>query len=118
MLKQALAVTYHVYIAVQLLVVFDDIDSDFGVVKVKQKGGHGGHNGMRDIIAKFGGQSEFPRIKIGIGRPTGQMPVAAYVLGKWHKDELDEKDNAVREAVDAMTAVCELGVGLALSGKR
>ena len=102
----------------QVLVVFDDIDSDFGVVKVKQKGGHGGHNGMRSILGRFSGDQGFPRVKIGIGRPPGQMQVASYVLGRFRKEEVVTKDLAVREAVDAIESVCSLGLQLALSGKR
>lgn len=104
--------------AAQVLVVFDDIDSDFGDVKVKQKGGHGGHNGMRSILGRFNGDQGFPRVKIGVGRPPGQMQVAAYVLGRFKKDEIATKDLAVREAVEAMESVCGLGLQLALSGKR
>jgi peptidyl-tRNA hydrolase, PTH1 family len=101
-----------------VVVVFDDIDSDFGVVKIKQKGGHGGHNGMRSIIERFSGQRDFPRVKIGIGRPTGQMTVASYVLGKFRKDEEDTKSIAVRDAVEAIESICALGMEAALSGRR
>ena len=101
-----------------MLPVYDDIDGELGVVKLKLKGGHGGHNGMRSIIERFGGQKDFPRVKIGIGRPNGQMDVAAYVLGKFRKDEMQTKAALVMDAVDAINAVCELGLEAALSGKR
>lgn len=104
--------------SVQVVVLFDDLDSDFGVVRIKQKGGHGGHNGMRSIIGRFGNSKEFPRVKIGIGRPPGQMPAAAYVLGRFRKDEAEVKERAVIEAADAVDAICGLGLEIALSGKR
>ena len=98
--------------------MYDDLDNDLGAVRLKQKGGHGGHNGMRGIIQHFGGEKNFPRIRIGIGRPPGSQDTISWVLGRFGKHEVDEKDIAIREAVEAATAVCELGLELALSGKR
>ena len=102
----------------QVVVVHDDLDNDLGAVRVKQKGGHGGHNGMRSILERFANSRDFPRVKIGIGRPPGQLPVAAYVLGRFRKDEAEEKGLAVAAAADALDAICGLGLELALSGKR
>ena len=64
----------------QILVVYDDLDLPLGKVRLRGKGGHGGHNGMRSITQHLSGSQDFPRIKIGIGRPAGQLPVAAFVL--------------------------------------
>lgn len=64
-----------------ILVVYDDVDRPAGSLRYRTAGGHGGHNGMRDIIQKCGG-NQFHRIKIGIGRPLGNKKVADYVLGK------------------------------------
>lgn len=64
----------------QVLVVHDDLDMDTGRVRLRAKGGHGGHNGMRSIIQHMKGSQDFPRLKIGIGRPAGQLPVASFVL--------------------------------------
>jgi peptidyl-tRNA hydrolase, PTH1 family len=86
----------------QVLVVFDDLDSDFGAVKLKQKGGHGGHNGMRSIIQWFGNSHAFPRIKVGIGRPEGPIPIASYVLGRFGEDQQAELDAVIRSGVCAV----------------
>lgn len=64
----------------QVLVVHDDLDLPTGKVRLRAKGGHGGHNGMRSIVQHLQGSQDFPRLKIGIGRPAGQLPVAAFVL--------------------------------------
>jgi peptidyl-tRNA hydrolase, PTH1 family len=101
-----------------VLVVHDDLDSDLGVVRLKEKGGHGGHNGMRNILKHFSGDMNFPRVKFGIGRPPGRMEVADFVLGRFSKGELEEKEIFLQEAVDAIESVCSLGLMLALSGKR
>ena len=64
----------------QVLVVHDDLDLPTGKVRLRGKGGHGGHNGMRSIVQHLKGCQDFPRLKIGIGRPSGQLPVASFVL--------------------------------------
>lgn len=69
-----------------ILVIFDDLDLPLGMLRIRPKGGNGGHNGMRDIIQKIGTQ-DFPRIRFGIGRPPGQMDPAAYVLRPFDSDE-------------------------------
>ena len=63
----------------RVLVVYDDMDMPHGTVRLRAKGGHGGHNGMRSIHQRLGGNSDFPRLRIGIGRPTTSIPIASYV---------------------------------------
>ncbi len=63
----------------EILVVHDELDLEPGVVRLKQGGGHAGHNGLRDIIANLGGR-EFLRLRVGIGRPRSGGNVADYVL--------------------------------------
>ena len=63
----------------QLLVVHDELDLPAGAIKLKEGGGHAGHNGLRDIISALG-TSDFLRLRIGIGRPTTKEDVANYVL--------------------------------------
>lgn len=80
----------------QVLIVYDDLDLDVGAVRLRAKGGAGGHNGMRSIQQRLGGNSSIPRLKIGIGRPTMAQPIASYVL---------EVINTLGEAV-AVLALC------------
>ncbi len=65
----------------EILVVHDEIDLEPGVVRFKQGGGHGGHNGLRDIIEKMGG-NEFYRLRIGVGHPGSSSEVVNYVLDR------------------------------------
>jgi peptidyl-tRNA hydrolase, PTH1 family len=65
----------------EILVVHDEIDLDAGVIRFKQGGGHGGHNGLRDIIEKMGG-NEFNRLRIGVGHPGNSSEVINYVLNR------------------------------------
>lgn len=70
-----------------LLVVHDEIDLEFGDLKIKEGGGHRGHNGLRDIKARLGG-GDFDRIRFGVGRPPNEhMSVADYVLGRFTPEQ-------------------------------
>lgn len=70
----------------QILVVVDDIDLDFGELRVRAKGSAGTHNGLRDIVQRIG--QDFNRLRIGAGRPDG-MDLASYVLGNMSKEKLE-----------------------------
>ena len=71
----------------QIIVLSDDIDLDFGVVRVRSKGSAGTHNGLRDIVGRIGG--EFPRVRIGAGRPQfGDL--ASFVLSKISSEKLQD----------------------------
>ena len=75
-----------------ILVVYDDIDLDFGAIRVRAKGSAGTHNGMRDIVNMLSSE-EFARIRVGSGRPEGNMDLATFVLSKISKDKLDILDD-------------------------
>ena len=66
----------------QILIVHDDLDLPFGNLKFKEMGGHGGHNGLRNIIDHLKGESSFKRLRIGIGHPGKEKDVTKYVLTK------------------------------------
>lgn len=82
-----------------ILVVSDDIDRPAGALRYRISGGHGGHNGLRNIIQLFGSNA-FHRIKIGIGRPNGRQKVADYVLSKPSAEVSEAIHEAVQQTVD------------------
>lgn len=82
-----------------ILVIHDDIDHEFGKIKLKFRGAHGGHNGVRDIIEKMGGK-KFRRLKLWIGRPAQKSQVGNFVLGKMKKDELSFWSSSLWEIFD------------------
>ena len=82
----------------EILVAHDELDLPPGVAKIKQGGGHGGHNGLKDIIASLGNNNNFYRIRIGIGHPGHKDLVASYVLGKPAPQDQEKIDAAVDEA--------------------
>lgn len=101
--------------------ISDDLDSPTAVVKLKKKGGHGGHNGLRSIIQNFGGGDQgqgFPRLKIGIGRPEGRTPVHEYVLQSFRKVEQPDIEKAIYDGQQIVRSILKLGLEKALSGVR
>ncbi|KAK9105633.1 hypothetical protein Scep_022477 [Stephania cephalantha] len=85
----------------QVLVMFDDLDLPFGRLRLLPKGGHGGQNGMRSIIERFGTR-DFPRLRIGIGRPPGKMDPVNYVLRPFNKEEQAELEFTLQRGLEAV----------------
>jgi PTH1 family peptidyl-tRNA hydrolase len=92
-----------------VLVVHDDIDLVFGRIKIKEKGGHGGHNGIKSLITAFG-DGDFRRVRIGVGRPLSGRDAADHVLGRFGKGERAEIDRIITLAQDAVVTVLTEGV--------
>lgn len=86
-----------------LLVVCDDLDLEFGRLKIKPKGSAGGHNGLSSIINCVL-SDEFARLRIGIGRPGGSLDAADYVLSRFHKEEKEEIRGLIDTALDCCSA--------------
>jgi len=81
-----------------ILIAHDELDMPPGSIKIKQGGGHGGHNGLKDIIARMANNREFHRLRIGIGHPGHRDQVTGHVLGKAPQSEQNLIDNAIDEA--------------------
>lgn len=86
-----------------IVVIYDDLDLVPGRIRLREKGGHGGHNGIRSTIDHLG-TKEFKRIRLGVGRPPGQMSVVDYVLGRFQKNEIDDVTESIQQAADAVEA--------------
>jgi PTH1 family peptidyl-tRNA hydrolase len=91
----------------EVLVAHDDLDLPVGALRLKQAGGHGGHNGVRDVIAHLG--DGFWRMRIGIGHPGAKGEVVDYALTRPPADEEQLLLEAVRDAADAVPALLEEG---------
>ena len=85
----------------QILVIHDELDLQPGTIRLKRGGGHGGHNGLRDIIPKLG-SADFSRLRIGIGHPGHAKAVSGYVLGAPSIDDRIEIDRKIEQAVSLM----------------
>lgn len=93
----------------RLIVVHDDLDLPFDTLKIKVGGGHGGHNGLRDIIAAAG-TNDFMRIRMGIGRPPGRQNAADFVLHDFAAAERSILPNLISDAADAIELIASDGV--------
>lgn len=93
----------------RLIVVHDELDIDFDTVRIKQGGGHAGHNGLRDIIAATG-SNDFTRVRVGIGRPPGRQDAADFVLRNFGTIEREALPHLIAHAADAVTEIAENGV--------
>ncbi|MCP4111066.1 MAG: aminoacyl-tRNA hydrolase [Desulfobacteraceae bacterium] len=90
-----------------MLIIHDDIDIAFGRIKIKEKGGHGGHNGIRSIKDAFGG-GDFPRLRIGVGRSEAGIGVTDHVLGRFGADEKEIFGRIIKRSQDAVvTFLCK-----------
>ncbi len=89
-----------------ILVVHDDLDLPPGVARLKQGGGHGGHNGLRDIISRMGGNG-FMRLRLGIGHPGDKRKVHGHVLKKTSSDDQIEIERAIERALAVLPMVVE-----------
>jgi len=91
----------------RILIVYDDLDTKIAELRVKVSGSHGGHNGVRSVIDDAtGGAKDFPRVKVGIGRPSDDsVPIYEYVLSRFEEDDRKNIDIAVSDAVDVVREV-------------
>ncbi len=87
-----------------VLVVHDDLDLEVGDVRLKEGGGHGGHNGLRDIISRCGGNG-FQRIRLGIGHPGNKSKVTGHVLKKAATDDQIAIENAIDKAISELDRI-------------
>ena len=91
----------------QILVAHDELDIAPGTARFKRGGGHGGHNGLRDIIPALGNNSDFYRLRIGIGHPGHASRVSGYVLGQPSSDDRDRIEASIAEAIDSLPLLLE-----------
>jgi len=98
----------------QLLVVCDDIDLPMGTLRLRPRGGSAGHNGLRSIFESLGSQ-DFPRLRVGIGRPPGRMDPSDYVLRGFDPAELADVDSILTRAADCCLAFVKDGIQFAMN---
>ncbi|MEP7133692.1 MAG: aminoacyl-tRNA hydrolase [Chloroflexota bacterium] len=97
-----------------MLVLSDDLDIPFGTIRIRASGGPGGQRGMASIIEKLG-TKDFPRLRLGIGRPPGRMDPAAYVLQNFSKDEMQTLSEVLDHGAEAVFAFVTHGLNKAMN---
>jgi PTH1 family peptidyl-tRNA hydrolase len=108
----AALVKYYKVEVSRLIVVHDELDIPFDTLRLKVGGGHGGHNGIRDIAAALG-TPDFARVRVGIGRPPGRQPAADFVLRDFTATERATLPNLLADAADAVQQIATEGLAAA-----
>jgi PTH1 family peptidyl-tRNA hydrolase len=97
----------------RILVIYDDIDLPLGTLRLRESGGAGGHNGMKSIIDHLG--EGFPRLRLGIDRPAGEMPPSAYVLRDFSTEDHPLLEEVIENALIAVEDFVRDGADVAMS---
>ncbi len=98
----------------EVLVVYDDLDLPLGKIRLRKSGSSGGHRGIQSIIEHLKTQ-DFPRLKIGIGRPATKKEVVNYVLSPFNKDEILLVEKVISSSVDCLLNVLKYGIDKSLN---
>ena len=96
-----------------MLVVYDDLDLDFGELRLRQKGGPGTHNGMRSLVGILG--KNFPRLRVGIGPKQPSIETSQFVLSNFSKEEQKHLPDVIHQSVDAIAAIYQVGIEKAMN---
>lgn len=91
-----------------IIIVVDDVSIDFGEIKLKPKGSSGGHNGLKHIESLIG--SDYPRLKMGIGAPSGHLPLEDYVLENFSTDENNQLGVFIDRGVEVLKQWLSIGL--------
>ena len=93
-----------------LIVAHDDMDLPVGTIRLRPKGSSGGHRGIESIIQHFGGLQNFPRVRIGIGRPPANWTVNNHVLSKFNSEDAPKISAAIENLVPAVICIFREGI--------
>lgn len=93
----------------KIIVIYDDLDIEEGIIKIRKKGGAGTHNGMKSVISELNTQ-EFSRIRVGIGSPKKQIDLADYVLEKVQKKDYEILQSGITNASKAVEDIISIGI--------
>jgi PTH1 family peptidyl-tRNA hydrolase len=97
-----------------IIIMFDDIDLELGKIRIRPKGSSGTHNGMRNILYQIQ-SDEFPRVRIGIGRPPEGWNLADYVLSKFIPGERSTINDSIKNTAEAVSTILKAGVDAAMN---
>lgn len=98
----------------EILIIYDDIDIETGIIKIRKKGGAGSHNGMKSVVHELG-TTDFPRIRVGTGSLEKIENLISYVISKVSDEEYEKLYNGVKKATEAVKEILELGIDNAMN---
>ena len=96
----------------KLIVIYDDMDTEKGCIRIRKKGNSGSHNGMKSIVEKLG-MTDFARVRVGIGRPAQEEDKINYVIGKVPQEEYSTLKKGIDKAKEAVQYMIEYGYDIA-----
>ena len=98
----------------KIIVIYDDIDVDVGKIKIRKKGGPGSHNGMKSVVKELKSE-DFPRIRVGIGKPMFKEMMIGYVLEKLNGNEREILEESTKLAANAVYDIITSGIDKAMN---
>lgn len=96
------------------IIIYDDIDIEPGIIKLRKKGGPGTHNGMKSVISCLNTQ-EFPRVRVGIGKPQNNQDLISYVIGKIPQDDIKKLEEGKEKAKEAVEEILKNNIDIAMN---
>lgn len=106
------AVSFYKIKSENIIVLYDDISLDVGRLRIRSQGSAGGHNGIKNIIANLG-TDIFPRVKIGVGQPKGEL--VSHVLGKFSEEDSEKLKEVFKVSIDAVENIISSGITEAMN---
>ena len=97
-----------------MIIIVDDVDIEFGTIRIRKQGSAGSHNGLKSIICNLN-RDDFPRVKIGIGKKRQEQDLADFVLSRFSKDERVVIDEAITEAALAIETIITYSIDKAMN---
>lgn len=97
-----------------IIIIYDDIDIETGITKIRKKGGPGTHNGMKSVVHELN-TTEFPRIRVGTGSKEKITDLIEYVISKVNEEEYEKLKVGINKAVEAVTEILKIGIDRAMS---
>ena len=97
-----------------IIIIYDDIDIETGITKIRKKGGPGTHNGMKSVVHELN-TTEFPHIRVGTGSKEKITDLIGYVISKVNEEEYEKLKVGINKAVEAVTEILKIGIDRAMS---
>ncbi len=97
-----------------VLVIYDDMDVNIGAIKIRKKGGPGSHNGAKSVVHELA-KEEFPRIRVGIGKPVDEYDAIDYVIGKLEEETYQKLEEGIKKALQAIPEYIKNGIDSAMN---
>ena len=97
-----------------LLIIYDDIDTEPGVIRIRKAGGPGTHNGMKSVVSMLG-KENFPRVRVGIGMPERKSDLINYVIGHISDEEYNKLQTGVDKAVESIQCIIKDNIDIAMN---